>query len=47
MNRAILDLASAGAGVIVSSHLLAMVEKLCASVLVLHQGRALLAGRLR
>ena len=46
MNRAILDLAAAGAGVIVSSHLLAMVERLCTNVLVLHRGRALLAGRL-
>jgi ABC-2 type transport system ATP-binding protein len=47
MNRAILDLAGGGAAVIVSSHLLAMVEKLCTTVLVLHRGRALLAGQLR
>jgi len=46
MNQAILQMAAGGAAVIVSSHLLAMVERLCTKVLVLHQGRALLWGRL-
>ncbi|MDR3634184.1 MAG: ABC transporter ATP-binding protein [Isosphaeraceae bacterium] len=38
--------AEAGAAVMVSSHLLSLVENLCTSVLVLHQGRMLLHGGL-
>jgi ABC-2 type transport system ATP-binding protein len=38
--------AAEGAAVIVSSHLLALVEDLCASILMLHQGRVLLRGTL-
>ncbi len=47
MNRAILDRAASGSAVVVSSHLLAMVERLCTSVLVLHHGKALLMGELK
>jgi ABC-2 type transport system ATP-binding protein len=46
MNQAILNMAADGAAVVVSSHLLAMVERLCSSVLVLHHGGALLWGKL-
>ena len=38
--------ARAGAAVMVSSHLLSLVENLCTSVLILHQGRMLLRGTL-
>jgi ABC-2 type transport system ATP-binding protein len=38
--------AEAGAAVIVSSHLLSLVEDLCTSVLILHRGRMLLHGSL-
>ncbi len=38
--------ADAGAAVMVSSHLLSLVEDLCTSVLVLHRGRKLLHGTL-
>jgi ABC-2 type transport system ATP-binding protein len=38
--------ADAGAAVIVSSHLLSLVEDVCSSVLVLHHGRLLLHGKL-
>src|SRR5262245_38541238 len=46
MNQAILQMAAAGSAVIISSHLLAMVERLCTKVLVLHQGQALLWGKI-
>ena len=46
MNEAILEIAAAGAAVIVSSHLLSLVERLCARVLVLHHGEAVLSGKL-
>ena len=38
--------AEAGAAVMVSSHLLSLVEDLCTTVLVLHHGRLVLHGRL-
>jgi ABC-2 type transport system ATP-binding protein len=38
--------ASGGAAIIVSSHLLSLVEDLCTSVLILHRGRQLLHGPL-
>jgi ABC-2 type transport system ATP-binding protein len=38
--------AQAGAAIMVSSHLLSLVEDLCTSVLILHRGRQLLHGRL-
>ncbi len=38
--------ADAGAGVIVSSHLLDLVERLCDRILVLHRGRAVAMGTL-
>jgi ABC-2 type transport system ATP-binding protein len=38
--------AEAGAGVMVSSHLLSLVEDLCTSVLILHRGQMLLHGQL-
>jgi ABC-2 type transport system ATP-binding protein len=46
MNQAILEAAAGGAAVIISSHLLALVERLCSKVLVLHHGQALLSGAL-
>ncbi len=47
MNQAILDCAAGGAAVIISSHLLALVERLSTRVLVLHHGRELLQGGLQ
>jgi ABC-2 type transport system ATP-binding protein len=38
--------AEAGAAVIVSSHLLSLVEDLCTSILIVHHGRMLLHGKL-
>jgi len=38
--------AAAGAAVMVSSHLLSMVEDMCTSILILHRGRQLLFARL-
>jgi ABC-2 type transport system ATP-binding protein len=35
-----------GAAIIISSHLLSLVEDLCTSVLIMHRGRQLLRGRL-
>jgi ABC-2 type transport system ATP-binding protein len=46
MQESIRQRAEAGAAVMVSSHLLALVEDLCTSVLVLHRGRKLLHGTL-
>jgi ABC-2 type transport system ATP-binding protein len=46
MKNSIRERASAGAAVMVSSHLLSLVEDLCTSVLILHRGRMLLHGRL-
>jgi ABC-2 type transport system ATP-binding protein len=46
MKDSIRERAAAGAAVMVSSHLLSLVEDLCTSILVLHRGRQLLHGRL-
>src|SRR5262249_47449883 len=46
MKDSILQRAAAGAAVMVSSHLLSLVEDLCTSVLILHRGRQLLHERL-
>jgi ABC-2 type transport system ATP-binding protein len=46
MHELIRERAAAGAAVIVSSHLLSMVERLCTRILVLHRGRTVLEGTL-
>jgi ABC-2 type transport system ATP-binding protein len=46
MKDSIRRYAAAGAGFIVSSHLLSLVEDLCTTVLILHRGRQLLHGSL-
>ena len=46
MKDSVKQRAAAGAAVIVSSHLLSLVEDLCTTVLILHRGRQLLHGRL-
>jgi ABC-2 type transport system ATP-binding protein len=46
MKDSIHERAAGGAAVIVSSHLLSLVEDLCTSVLVMHRGRQLLRGRI-
>jgi ABC-2 type transport system ATP-binding protein len=46
MKDSIHDRAARGAAVMVSSHLLSLVEDLCTSVLILHRGRQLLHERL-
>jgi ABC-2 type transport system ATP-binding protein len=46
MKESIRNRAATGTAVIVSSHLLSLVEDLCTSVLMLNRGRALLHGRL-
>lgn len=46
MQDSIRERAEAGAAVIVSSHLLSLVEDLCTTVLVLHRGRVLVHGGL-
>jgi ABC-2 type transport system ATP-binding protein len=46
MKDALRQRAEAGAAVMVSSHLLSLVEDVCTSVLILHHGRQLLHGRL-
>jgi ABC-2 type transport system ATP-binding protein len=46
MKQTILARARAGAAVIVSSHLLHLVEEICDRVLILHRGRSILAGTL-
>jgi ABC-2 type transport system ATP-binding protein len=46
MKDSIHDRAAQGAAVMVSSHLLSLVEDLCTSVLILHRGRQLLHERL-
>lgn len=46
MQDSIRDRAARGAALIVSSHLLSLVEDVCTSVLILHQGRMLLHGTL-
>jgi ABC-2 type transport system ATP-binding protein len=44
MKQSVRDRAAAGAAVIVSSHLLALVEDLCSHLLILHRGTALFWG---
>ena len=44
MKSSVIDRASAGAAVVVSSHLLALVEDLCTHLLILHRGRRLFFG---
>ncbi|CAN5663065.1 ABC transporter ATP-binding protein [soil metagenome] len=44
MNQSLRDQASRGAAVIISSHLLALVEGLCTHLLILHRGRSLYFG---
>jgi ABC-2 type transport system ATP-binding protein len=46
MKRTILDQAAAGAAVIVSSHMLHLVQELCSRVTILQRGRKLLEGTL-
>jgi ABC-2 type transport system ATP-binding protein len=46
MKDLIREHAAEGAAVIVSSHLLSMVEDLCTTILILHRGRVLRHGRL-
>jgi ABC-2 type transport system ATP-binding protein len=46
MKQTIVRRAEAGAAVIVSSHLLPLVEEICRRVLILSQGRAVLSGTL-
>ena len=46
MKETIRSRADAGAAVMVSSHLLGLVEDLCTSVLMLHRGKVILRGRL-
>ena len=46
MKDSIRQYAQAGAGFIVSSHLLSLVDDLCSTVLILHRGRQLLHGSL-
>jgi ABC-2 type transport system ATP-binding protein len=46
MKESIRQRAAAGAAVMVSSHLLSLVEDLCTSVLILHKGKKLLHGPL-
>jgi ABC-2 type transport system ATP-binding protein len=44
MKQSLRDRAAAGAAVIISSHLLALVEDLCTHLLILHRGRSLFFG---
>jgi ABC-2 type transport system ATP-binding protein len=46
MKRTIVEQAQAGAAVLVSSHLLALVQEICGRVLILQRGRQVLAGTL-
>jgi ABC-2 type transport system ATP-binding protein len=46
MQESIRSRAAAGAAVMVSSHLLSLVEDLCTSILLMHRGRKLLHGHL-
>jgi len=46
MKDSIRQRAAAGTALIISSHLLSMVEDLCTTVLILHHGRQLLHGKL-
>jgi ABC-2 type transport system ATP-binding protein len=44
MNQSLRDQAARGAAVVISSHLLALVENLCTHLLILHRGRSLYFG---
>lgn len=44
MKQSLRDRAAAGAAVVVSSHLLALVEDLCTHLLILHKGRRIFLG---
>ncbi|MBC8106669.1 MAG: ABC transporter ATP-binding protein [Anaerolineae bacterium] len=44
MNQSLKDQAASGAAIIISSHLLALVENLCTHLLILHRGRSLYFG---
>ncbi len=44
LKRSIVERASAGAAIIISSHLLSLVEDLCSDLLILQKGRALFCG---
>src|SRR4029077_13007674 len=46
MKDSIRERAAAGAAVMISSHLLSLVDDLCTSVLIVHRGQMLLHGRL-
>jgi ABC-2 type transport system ATP-binding protein len=46
MKETIQSRAAAGAAVMVSSHLLSLVEDICTSVLMFHRGQVILSGRL-
>ena len=46
MKQTVQDRAAAGAAVMVSSHLLSLVEDICTSVLMFHRGRIILSGRI-
>jgi ABC-2 type transport system ATP-binding protein len=46
LKATITERAAAGAAIVVSSHLLALVEDLCSHLLILHQGRRLFYGSL-
>jgi ABC-2 type transport system ATP-binding protein len=46
MKNSVQERARRGAAIIISSHLLSLVEDLCTSVLIMHRGRQLLRGRL-
>jgi ABC-2 type transport system ATP-binding protein len=45
MKRSLVDRANAGAAVIISSHLLALVEDLCTHLLILHKGQPRFFGK--
>jgi ABC-2 type transport system ATP-binding protein len=46
MKQSVRDRAAAGAAIVVSSHLLALVEDLCTHLLIMHRGRQLFCGPL-
>ena len=46
LKESVLEQARAGAAVLISSHLLALVEDMCTHLLILHHGRSLFFGRI-
>jgi ABC-2 type transport system ATP-binding protein len=46
LKASIAQRAAAGAGILISSHLLALVEDLCTHLLILHKGQSLFYGSL-